>query len=79
MKLVKNNINSTRKKYTYYGKNSLTVSNTVIEAEGNADFKSAREVRLLPGFHAKAGSNTHIFISNDQPDCNEYDFNNSKK
>jgi hypothetical protein len=56
----------------YQGRKSLTVSNTTINSGGTATFTSSKEIHLLPGFEAKAGSDVHIFISDIPPDCNDF-------
>jgi len=53
----------------YYGRKSLTVSNTKVYSGGKATFTSSKTITLLPGFTAQAESKVNIYIT--PPDCNE--------
>ncbi|MDR2085293.1 MAG: T9SS type A sorting domain-containing protein [Bacteroidales bacterium] len=55
----------------YKGWRSLTVSNTNINPGGNAVFTSAKNITLLPGFSADAGSLVSMYIA--PYDCEEWE------
>ena len=52
---------------TYYSTNNVTVcsnnNSITVENSGHLLVKAGNEVRLKPGFHAKAGSDVHIMIN----------------
>ena len=52
---------------TYYSTNNVTLcsnnNSITVENDGHLLVKAGNEVRLKPGFHAKAGSDVHIMIN----------------
>jgi len=53
----------------YKGRKSLTVKNTTVNSGGTAYFSSQKNITLLPGFTAHAGSHVYLYIT--PPNCNE--------